>query len=272
MKILDLLAEEYLPNHNPKFHEILKKDFEKGELACRNLIYDQPYCVDFPNASSATRYFFYMELEMYYDEKFKKGIQLLQPVFNENLKEKNLTRYNPINIFLGDERCPDWSYDRLSSLNRHYFYHIIVDKRHPSFSQAIRLIQSSKAFVNQYALDSVTGNHLVLRIKALSKNRVDKFAKRDLPGLFAEKEYGIFETFPNIFLSYFVYNPVIKKYKLTESAAVLLGLVKLPPTCKAEEIIAEYNIDDPLTIETVYKQYGFPKVDLITTQTISYYE
>lgn len=272
MTILDLLAEDYLPNHNPKFYELLMDDFEKGELACKNLIYDQPYCVDFPHASNATKYFFYMEVEMYYDEKFKKGIQLLQPVFDPDLKKKNTARYNCINVFLGDERFSDWNYDRLAKLNRHYYYHIIVDKRHPNFSQAIRSIQSSKAYVNQYALNSVTGNHIVLRVKAMAKNRVDKFARRDLPGLFAEKNYGIFETFPNIFLSYFVYNPVIKKYKLTAPAAVLLGIAKLPPTCKAEEIIEEFKIDDPDTIKVVYEQHGFPQVDLITEKTISYYE
>ncbi len=203
-----------------------------------------------------SRYLFYVELELYYDEFLKRAIRNLQT----NTKIEN---YEAPNAYLDDDNN-NYDFERAFTGNgESYIYHIKIDARHDNFEESIKLIRRSPFYISDY-VHSIDPAVTVVQLKTICRDRINKFLQNRYSELYQEREYEALTHNPFILLSYFDANSRHKMYEFTDSSAVLLGLaIDFAGESEAERIIKDLNIDDEDTKKVIrerHKSYSIDKI------------
>ena len=200
-----------------------------------------------------TRYVFYIELEMYYNDSLREAFKMLQNFFFD----KKATWKNP-NVFIGDKNRTDYSYHEVSKdIDKDYVYHVLIDTSCPRFEKAIAMIRRSKFYLDDYIYKDLDSNKIVVRLRSICKSHINKCIRGEFSKIFEEKEYAPLTRNIDIFLSYFKPDLSQNVYKFTEESAVLLG-VYIPdiPMSEAEYWIIRLGLDTDDLKEEVYKKHG----------------
>lgn len=184
----------------------------------------------------------------------------------DKLKNKtNQYEFNNPNAYLIDEGD---TYDLEQSLNtsQSTYIYITVDDRNPRFKHELLMLKKEPFFVDYYKTSNWDNHQIVLKFIYPFKLHIELFLNNELDKIWISLDkYQVLTSNPVILNTYFRYDLEIDNYYIKDLTRYLVGIDKIGETLESRSIerkinkevqskIKEFNIDDKLTIETLYKQ------------------